>query len=233
MYGIHGFHFWWSFSQHGDPWHPGPGTYGLVLVSLVISRGEDRTIDNLSSPKLGSWRRNVRWVLKVIQKYKLEEINHLITIVLYSSIYHEWYPSNGIAKVWGPHLVGLRVQVHDVNIFGMELFDDQIRDWALAQRWLWHKHRISCSIETGDLAQEPIPYAHWVIGIHPEVGLRGACCGAKQVAGCDEKWFLRRTGLFTATCGFGACHMKNQKLHRRRLQTFLADQVCFCCWQSK
>ena len=51
-----------------------------------------------------------------------------------------------------------------------ELFDDYIRDWALAERWLWHTHGISCCIEAGDLAQEPTPFTQWVIGIHPEVG---------------------------------------------------------------
>lgn len=51
----------------------------------------------------------------------------------------------------------------------MELFDGYVRDWALAQRWLWRQHQISCCIEAGDLAQDPTPKAQWVIGIHPEV----------------------------------------------------------------
>lgn len=51
----------------------------------------------------------------------------------------------------------------------MELFDDYIRDWALAERYLWRKHGIECRVEQGDLAEEPIPTAQWVIGIHPEV----------------------------------------------------------------
>lgn len=82
-----------------------------------------------------------------------------------------------------------------MSIFGMELFDDPIRDWALAQRWLWHKHRISCSIETGDLAQEPIPHAQWVIGIHPEVGVAG--CGSSKWLGV-MRFVVRRS--CTATC---------------------------------
>ena len=61
------------------------------------------------------------------------------------------------------------IEVQEFSIFGMELFDDYVRDWALAQRWLWRQHQISCCIEAGDLAQDPTPKAQWVIGIHPEV----------------------------------------------------------------
>ncbi|CAL1170208.1 unnamed protein product [Cladocopium goreaui] len=79
--------------------------------------------------------------------------------------------------------------VQEFSIFGMELFDDYVRDWALAQRWLWRQHQISCCIEAGDLAQDPTPKAQWVIGIHPEVtkggiigsllhSCRGLCCFA-------------------------------------------------------
>eukprot|EP00913_Durusdinium_trenchii_P020506 g19264.t1 len=59
--------------------------------------------------------------------------------------------------------------VGKISVFGMELFDDYIRDWALAERYLWRKHGIECRVEQGDLAEEPIPTAQWVIGIHPEV----------------------------------------------------------------
>eukprot|EP00435_Cladocopium_sp_Y103_P010558 s305_g2.t1 len=71
----------------------------------------------------------------------------------------------------GNFLVKHRLEMPGVegfSIFGMELFDDYVRDWALAQRWLW-RQQISCCIEAGDLAQDPTPRAQWVIGIHPEV----------------------------------------------------------------
>ncbi|CAJ1354611.1 unnamed protein product, partial [Effrenium voratum] len=57
----------------------------------------------------------------------------------------------------------------DVSVFGMELYDDYLVDWAKAQRWLKKVRGIRCCIEAGDLAQDPLPSADLAIGIHPEV----------------------------------------------------------------